>query len=174
MVVKDITKQETSSRVMTIISTTTADLDYSVFQKAQKMIPFIALCIILPTVDVVTDVLLIKKLITGGYRCKHSEEDDNDIDFERCKANSVTYCTSEAANNDVCVHRNDPIYATALFLPFLLNYLVSFYTWKRICKNKMKTFIFPIINIFPQYGKNNKPKGLKVANSDQMADSYDC
>lgn len=129
----------------------TPHLEINVYQKVQKIFPLLAFCVILPTVDLVTDILLIKKLYTGGYRCRQSQDNN---DFEKCNKDSVNYCTSGTANEDMCVYGNDPIYATTMFLPFLLNYLVSFNTWKRVCKNKMKTFIFPLFNFFPQYGKN--------------------
>ena len=142
-----------SSEAMTSVAAPHLEIDrqVSLIQRGQHIFPLLAFCIILPTVDLVTDLILVKKLYLGGYRCTQADDEDG---FEKCNDDSAAYCTSEDANNDVCVYGNDPIYATALFLPFLLNYLVSFYTWKRICKKKMKTFIFPLFNFFPQYGKN--------------------
>ena len=45
--------------------------------------------------------------------------------------------------------------ATALLIPFLLNYFVCFITFLRKEKNKEFTFIFALLNIYPQFGKNN-------------------
>ena len=60
------------------------------------IIPLTVLNIILPTVDVVTDGILIYKLFNGGWRCKYSE------DQLRCREDPVTYCTSSEVNKDVC------------------------------------------------------------------------
>ena len=43
---------------------------------------------------------------------------------------------------------------TALTIPFLLNYIVCFYTFFRLTKSKKKyLFIFPLLDLYPQYGK---------------------
>lgn len=42
--------------------------------------------------------------------------------------------------------------ATVLLVPFLLNYIVSFYTFFRLTPNRKKyIFIFPLLNLYPQY-----------------------
>ena len=51
--------------------------------------------------------------------------------------------------------RNHPKMATAMLIPFLLNYIVCFITFLRKEKNKKFTFIFALLNIYPQFGKNN-------------------
>ena len=49
-----------------------------------------------------------------------------------------------------------PAMATFLLMPFLLNYIVCFYTFFRLTTNrKMYTFIFPLLNLYPQYGKTH-------------------
>ena len=45
--------------------------------------------------------------------------------------------------------------ATAMLIPFLLNYIVCFITFLRKDKNKKFTFIFALLNIYPQFGENN-------------------
>ena len=45
---------------------------------------------------------------------------------------------------------------TALTIPFLLNYIVCFYTFFRLTNNRKRyTFIFPLLNLYPQYGKTH-------------------
>ena len=49
--------------------------------------------------------------------------------------------------------------ATVMFLPFLLNYVWCFFSFFRREKNNFKkifTFIFPLLNLYPQYGKQMK------------------
>ena len=75
----------------------------------------VALNIILPTADIVTDINLVIKLFQGAH----------------------------------------PKMATRMLTPFLLNYIVCFITFLRKEKNKKFTFIFALLNIYPQFGKNN-------------------
>ena len=48
-----------------------------------------------------------------------------------------------------------PIYASSLLFVFLLNYIVSWITWARLTEVSMRwnTFIFPLLNCFPQFGE---------------------
>ena len=46
-----------------------------------------------------------------------------------------------------------PGMATAMLLPFLLNYVVCLYTFFRQERNKKYTFIFALVNFYPQFGK---------------------
>ena len=49
-----------------------------------------------------------------------------------------------------------PIVATVLLMPCLLNYIVCFYTFFRLTSNRKKyLFIFPLLNLYPQYGKTH-------------------
>ena len=41
-----------------------------------------------------------------------------------------------------------------MMAPFCLNYLFCFITFFRLGANKRLTFIFPLLNLYPQYGKN--------------------
>ena len=46
--------------------------------------------------------------------------------------------------------------ATVLLMPCLLNYIVCFYTFFRLTTNRKKyLFIFPLLNLYPQYGKTH-------------------
>ena len=42
-------------------------------------------------------------------------------------------------------------FGTALLIPFLANYLLSWLTWARLEKNKKGTWWLPALNIYPQY-----------------------
>ena len=41
-----------------------------------------------------------------------------------------------------------------MMAPFYLNYLFCFIAFFRLGANKRLTFIFPLLNLYPQYGKN--------------------
>ena len=87
----------------------------------------LVLNIALPTLDTVTDIILVIKLYLGVY----------------------------GVWDGVWAWYNHPKMATAMLTPFLLNYIVCFITFLRKEKNKKFTFIFALLNIYPQFGKNN-------------------
>ena len=92
----------------------------------------LVLNIVLPTLDTGTDLNLVVKLYQGARGCSNDENNEN-----------------------VCGFSSHPKMATAMLIPFLLNYIVCFITFLRKEKNKKFTFIFPLLNIYPQFGKNN-------------------
>ena len=98
------------------------------FQAKEKMtiLIIVALSIVLPTLDTFTDINLVVKLYRGA-------ED--------------SYSRGDWYNH--------PQMATAMLAPFLLNYIVCFITFLRKEKNKKFTFIFALLNLYPQFGKNN-------------------
>ena len=51
-------------------------------------------------------------------------------------------------------HVSHPGMATAMLLPFVLNYLVCLYTSFRLASTKKYyTIIFALLNLYPQFGK---------------------
>ena len=44
-----------------------------------------------------------------------------------------------------------PKFATALLVPFLLNYILSWLAWARLEKYRLRTFLWPALNLYPQY-----------------------
>ena len=116
--------------------------------KLKMILPIVLLNIVLPTVDVFTDLLMTIKLFTGGYACNYH-------DYYKCidATDRDLYCSSN--NNTACNLQTHPKFGTALLVPFLLSYIACFFTWARLNKNKKKTLIFPLLNIYPQFGKRN-------------------
>ena len=49
---------------------------------------------------------------------------------------------------------NHPKMATAMLIPFLVNYIVSFVTFLRKEKDKEFSFIFALLNLYPQFSMN--------------------
>ena len=91
--------------------------------------------IVLPTLDTFTDINLVYKL----YRRDH--------EFKK-------YLNDKSYPNPEEFIGCDKM-ATALLTPFLLNYFVCFITFLRKEKNKKFTFIFALLNIYPQLGIRN-------------------
>ena len=97
--------------------------------------------IMLPTADVFSDLRLILTLyfFTPIKYIKENEEECNRMDFD-------TYVE--------CVPtgwKSHPRFATALLIPFMLNYILSWLAWTRLERNKQATFIWPVLNLYPQY-----------------------
>ena len=89
--------------------------------------------IVLPTLDTFTDINLVYKLYRRAHECYEKLNDyPNREEFSGCDK-----------------------MATALLTPFLLNYFVCFITFLRKEKNKKFTFIFALLNIYPQLGIRN-------------------
>ena len=135
----------------------------------------LVLNIALPTLDTVTDINLVVKLYRGAQYCDYDweiptwidikiledRERDRD-DYKECRKDPVSFCSNDGNNQTVCGFSSHSKMATAMLTPFLLNYIVCFITFLRKEKNKKFTFIFALLNIYPQFGKNNyKEKSLE-------------
>ena len=165
----------------------------------------LVLNIALPTLDAVTDIILVIKLYRGAhycmclrpycerpYQCKKNEicriqayceckkdpvsycsnDGNNEIcriqayceyhsfdhperdDYDMCYDDPDGYC-SNGGNSEMCRFSTHSKMATAMLTPFLLNYFVCFITFFIKEKNKKFTFIFALLSIYPQFGKNN-------------------
>ena len=111
--------------------------------------------IALPTLDIFTDIILVVKLYRGAQGCDYDDWERDRDDYLKCKEDPVSYCSNDENNQNVCLYSKHPKMATAMLTPFLLNYIVCFITFLRKEKNKKFTFIFAVLNIYPQFGKIN-------------------
>ena len=97
--------------------------------EVMTILTILILSIVLPTLDTVTHINLVVKLYRGA----------ND-----------TYRYSDTYGE----HVSHPGMATAMLLPFVLNYLVCLYTSFRLASTKKYyTIIFALLNLYPQFGK---------------------
>ena len=211
------------------------------FKVWNTILIILVLNILLPTADVITDLILIGKLYRGVYECKWSEE----IEYEKCRNvgpekycsvypekvsnKSVCglsqyycredwrdsechttmgpdrYCSAERVSRGACTEKtqsdsqyfcryhtiwstepehyrqckrdsyhfcsdpdnyqdvcgdffSNPMMAAAMLGPFCLNYIFCFIAFFRLGTKKRLTFIFPLLNLYPQFGKSFKPK----------------
>ena len=123
------------------------------------ILTIVVLNILLPSADVLTDINLVIKLYKAppGYVCYSDGEQllYGEIlggIYEKCRSDPVTFCSVEE-NRQHCVASHHMI-ATVLLMPFLLNYIVCFYTFFKLTTNRKKHLIpFPLLNLYPQYGK---------------------
>ena len=96
-----------------------------------SILTVLVLNIFLPTLDTYTDIRLVTKLYNGA--------DGYDWNWETREYEFV--------------HHSHPVYASVLLVPFLLNYVACWYTFYREARYKKYTFIFPLLNLYPQFGK---------------------
>ena len=123
------------------------------------ILTILMLNILIPTADVFTDVNLLVKLYKPPPGCKYYYWRDGDRlarIYEECQEDPVTFCSKDENRKHCWLY--DPHYkmATVLLMPCLLNYIVCFYTFFRLTTNRKRyTFIFPLLNLYPQYGKTH-------------------
>ena len=141
------------------------------WQMVKMFSPIVIFSILLPLVDILTDLRMIITLYTGVYACNSNEiywiygQDTYREIFDTCRKDASTFCQQ---NPSLCSFAKHEKFATMLLskllkqkafktetvsVPFLLNYFASFLTWYRREKNKLQTFIFPLLNIYPIFGK---------------------
>ena len=147
--------------------------------EVMPILTILILNIILPTADVVTDVNLLVKLFKPQPGCVHVDEIykaevKRDLYFEcswdpvcgyywwqsamkerkylDCYKDPLTFCSQ---NKQHCkIYKPHYKMATVLLMPCLLNYIICFYTFFRLTTSRKKyLFIFPFLNLYPQYGK---------------------
>lgn len=117
----------------------------------------LVLNILLPTLDTVTDINLVIKLYRGAQYCVFPSYSDiiSDDDYNKCEKDPASYCLKYENNQRRCRFSSHYTMATTMLIPFLLNYFVCFITFLRKEKNKKFTFIFALLNIYPQFGMYN-------------------
>ena len=129
-------------------------------QKLKAIAPLLVFNIVLNIVDIFTDLRLIVILYSERVEyeivklsVKAADEFD---DLIACLLNfTVPYCTEKTTYYDHnIVYVSNPYWATALLVPFLLNYIITFSTWARLEKNKKWwSYIPPFLNIYAPYGE---------------------
>ena len=96
--------------------------------EVMTILTILILNIVLPTLDTATDINLVVKLYRGAY-------------------------DTARRSNSYGENVSHPVMATAMLLPFILNYVVCLYTFFRQERNKKYTFIFALLNFYTQFGK---------------------
>ena len=117
------------------------------------ILTILVLNILLPTADVFTDINLAVKL----WQCWECRYAPSQIYIH---IYNETLMNMPGSSNPVgLTYEYEEFHAkmaTVLMIPFILNYIVCFYTFFRLTTNRKKyLFIFPLLNLYPQYGKTN-------------------
>ena len=69
-----------------------------------------------------------------------------------CLNSPTSFCQGAHGEQDICAFDSHPKFAWSLLFPYFLNYCVCFATWWRLERRKRITFLFPLLNIYPQLG----------------------
>ena len=135
-------------------------------QLVKMTAPVFLFGVILPFVDIVTDLRMIIRLYMGVPGCSRSNS--NNSVYHACVGapDLEKYCQD---NLGACPTERHQIFAFMLLgkynlmytrtyvenvfpVPFLLNYIASFLAWYRLEKNKLLTVVFPIFNLYSVFG----------------------
>ena len=108
----------------------------------------LVLNIALPTLDTFTDIKMVYKLYRGAPSCPEPN-------YTITTTATTIILDDSPSLTSPCPYYSHPKMATVMLTPFLLNYLVCFITFLRKEKYKKFTFIFALLNIYPQFGINN-------------------
>ena len=122
------------------------------FQKIKETILITILNVLLPSVDIFTDLGSVIKLYIGSkihpdsdkrseLEPYTSEEDGLIAAIEKCVANSSA---------DGITYISQPDWATALLMPFLINYIITWIVWWSVDKRKAVSWIAPLLSVYPQ------------------------
>ena len=107
------------------------------------ILTILLLNILVPTADIVTDLYLVYSLYSNALNPMPNIS--TTPEHIRCSAD---HCWLPYGPKDEM--------ATVLLIPCLLNYIVCFYTFFRLTKDRKRyLFIFPLLNLYPQYGKTH-------------------
>ena len=107
--------------------------------------------IFLPFLDIVTDINLIYKLYRGAQYC-----DDDSPDYWNCRLDPVEFCSTYNGRRSCTWGRPHVRYATALLIPFLLNYIICLITCLRrreIERYPNIALFFALVDLYPIYSK---------------------
>ena len=158
--------------------------------------------IVLPTVDVTTDILMIVKLFIGAHGCVNPrwwsedhkqwqtcltdpetfctnrtiggsnetcERTTSGIftyncrdpylwskdykEWKFCRESPTSFCSNQTHEAQNCQFESHPVFGILMMIPFLFNYLICFLTWWRLEKRRKETFLFPLVNMYAQFGR---------------------
>jgi len=113
-------------------------------EKIKEILILLLLNVILPSVDVYSDVGLILKFYVKGSRFNPY---CNQV-YWRLKERFNCYDNLPTSNVSYILHHN---WGTMMLLPFLLNYLICWYVWAITDKRKTVTWVAALLSFYPQY-----------------------
>ena len=106
----------------------------------------------LPTADVYSDVDLMYTLYTGvptHPRCETWAQPEDPNALSNITLTIDQICLSNIPEEEL-TYENQPIWATWLLVPILLNYIAGWWAWYRADKKKNRTWLACLLGVYPQ------------------------
>ena len=106
----------------------------------------------LPTADVYSDVDLMYTLYTGvptHPRCETWDQPEDPNALSNITLTIDQICLSNILEEEL-TYENQPIWATWLLVPILLNYIAGWWAWYRADKKKNRTWLACLLGVYPQ------------------------
>ena len=126
------------------------------FQKVKETVLLTFLNVLLPTVDIFTDQISITKLYIGTLTHIDCDEENELRPFgfgftskDASWRNATNKCIANSSVEGLYYNRQ-PIWATSLLAPLLINYVTTWVIWWSIDKRKTISWIAPLLSIYPQ------------------------
>ena len=156
------------------VQTTPVQSNMTTKEMLRTFSPIILFSIVLPIIDIVTDIRLIIRLFSSFNSCICHEDIEklnvSHTEWENClfSQDLSTFCQlyphvcklekhSKFATillGEFIVHmfNSNQLWHFEISVSWLLNYIASFITWYRMEKNKTWTFFLPLLNVYPIFG----------------------
>ena len=135
----------------------------SKLQKVKETLLVTLINVTLPTSDILTDLISITTFFIGTATHTDCDEKNELIPFVESynRSNPVEPSSSilwtevkrkciDASSAEGLYYNRHPIWATSLLVPFLINYLVTWFIWWSVDKRKTVSWIAPMLSVYPQ------------------------
>ena len=131
------------------------------FQKIKETILITILNVLLPSVDIFTDLGSVIKLYMGTKTHPDCDERSelqpysDDPSLETTPADFANWiiakekCIANSSAEGI-YYISQPGWATAFLLPFLINYLTTWIVWWSVDKRKTISWVAPLFSFYPQ------------------------
>ena len=111
--------------------------------------------VLLPTVDIFTDLITIEKFYesTQTHENCYKTSELKTFGFAANSTDSWIDAKNKCVENNLAKglgYRSHPIWATSLLVPFLVNYLLTWIVWWSVDKRKAISWIAPLLSVYPQ------------------------
>ena len=115
-------------------------------EKIKEIIVLSLLNVVLPSIDVYSDLALMTNFYVGSRFNPYCDEQRIGSSVERFNCH---YDNNVPTSNMTYTQHNG--WATMLLLPFMMNYLICWYVWATTDERKAVTWVAALLSFYPQY-----------------------
>ena len=123
------------------------------FQKVKESVLLTILNVLLPTLDIFTDLITTTKLYEGTATHDNCDQKSELEPFATNNTNLWVYAKRKCIENSPAeglYYTRHPVWATSLLVPFLINYLVTWVIWWSVDKRKTISWVAVLFSVYPQ------------------------